>query len=209
MVVRPILDTINPADPTEYYVVPEVDDLDFEKLESEMGKMLIIVTSDRRKYQHIRTELLIKENSERVADHAASLRNAGQLLFLIGKNALRSITLGAEVLPKENLKNIFNNFEGTPLNILATFFARDNAPDQVKHVAKFAQEFLGSFEQVRENYLNADRSEINSKMQYTQSQLEKSGREQYSILSQEQEAIRNYEARRNKREDFMLQMARN
>jgi hypothetical protein len=208
--VRPISDnTESFIDPTEYYVVPDVEDLDFEKMESEMGKMLIMVTSDRRKYQHIRTETLDKEYKGSVSDHSASLRNAGQLLFLGGELLIDGFHMFVVATPKAELKNIFNFFRDTPLNFLATFFSQETAPDSVKQIATLAKSLLSSGKQVRENYLGADRSELSSKMQYVQSQLEKSGREQYSILSQEQEAVRNYEARRNKREDFMLQMARN
>jgi hypothetical protein len=171
------------------YQIADADEIDFEEIEKEMGKMLIFVSRDRRNYYHLQSGVLDNEYKEQVKKNVETYRGWGVLAFTAGKCALQLVKLGTLTQPENG--SIFS----IPTK------------DIVKG-ADFSDHIADAIKEVYNNSVGANRTEASAQADYLKSIAEQKRQEHQKYIQDEGDSVRKFEQARQKRNDFELSMAR-
>ena len=174
--------------PTDSYIMPESSEIDFEEIEKAMGILLIYVTRDRRNHYHTQTGILDKEHKEQIKIHVRTFRGEGPLVYSAFKIGLQAVKVGAPFVIPANPNN----------DILGKITA----------AAGFGETGADLIKQLYDNSVGANRVEASSQSDHLKSLAEQKRNEHSKYLQEEGDAVRKHEQARNRRDDFMLSMAR-
>lgn len=214
------------AESVDNSIIEKASEIDFEEIEREVGKMLILVYRDRRNVYHAQSQKLRDAYKAQIKVNADSYRNIAPIVFAVGSSALQccSVLVVAvpQIAPKTQsiFQNIFNSNrdclqlrrycdESGCVNV-ATMSPK-NISKMTNQVAKVTDTLNGVLQQikgVKDLRDQGTRVETGAEMQHMQSLSENRSHEHTKYTQEEADAIRSFEQRRNKREDFELGMAR-
>jgi hypothetical protein len=189
------------ADPVELDAVKQVPaeeevEVDFEKIEGEMGKMLIFIMRDRRNHFYVMSEVVSKEWKEQVSKNAGSYswKKWNVTLFPMAKIGLDVLSVTIMGL------NPPSSVAGHAIQQLT----RDNVlrmTDGTSRAVDTAKQFFDTVD-------TGTRTEGGARSEQLKIVFEKNEREAQNFDSQTAEAERKLAEARKKREDFEQAMAR-
>lgn len=170
--------------------VPEEEmvEVDFEKIEGEMGKMLIYIMRDRRNHFYVMSEVVAKDWKEQVSQNAGSYSwkkwNITTFPALkIGVDVITVSIIGFNAHQFDNVKHIIQ------------------ATQTTSTIVDTAKQFFDTID-------TGSRTEGNARSEHLKIVFEKNEREAQNFDSQTAEAERKLAESRKKREDFEQAMAR-
>lgn len=169
-------------------VEEEVVEVDFEKIEAEMGKMLIYIMRDRRNHFYVMSEVVSKDWKEQVSQNAGSYswKKWNITTFPALKIGVDTITVGIIGFNAHQFDNVKHIVDGTRT---------------ASGIVDTAMQFFGTLD-------TGSRTEGGARAEHLKIVFEKNEREAQNFDSQTAEAERKLAEARKKREDFEQAMAR-
>lgn len=205
------VDKVPSLDTTETVEMHLPEEPSFEEIEKEIGKMLIFIMRDRRNHYHAQSEVFEKEYKEQVKKQADSYRGWAPVIFMTGEIALASVTVLSFAAPQA-VKGVI---ERTPMRVYLEKFYDANRqfklPEMSQEITKISSEsekIFSSIKNFHSNAVGAHRTELSAYSELARSHSEQKRQEHQKYLGEEQEAMRNFNQARNKRDDFMMGYAR-
>lgn len=223
---------IKPTEPVQPEIISKTPPLenkseaDFEEIEREVGRWLIVVCRDRRNVYHTQSQKLRDAYKAQIKLNADSYRTIAPVVFATASAVLQGTAVlmiaSPKALPQARswIHDLMNKTPGCmPVGRICI---GDTCVDVSKmsayEISAFSEKTAKSIDAV-DKILQAIRGvkdlrdqgvrvETGAEMQLMQSISENRNQEHQKYGQEEADALRSFEQRRNKREDFELGMAR-
>lgn len=169
--------------PENYDIEASEDEVDFEQIEKEVGVLLIKLAGDGYNTYHVYQLTLEKGWREQVKKNADTYRGWEPVIATAAKCGLQIAKIGSFMVPEDLSKQI------------------SGGADTIERLVDTVKHFL-------DNSVTATRIEVSADADHLKSLTEQRRQEMQKWFQELGDAIRKFEQSRNKRDDFMLSMAR-